>query len=133
MSRPCKICHVVHTKGKHTLTTERKPPRPAFDMANIKLVGPVDVAAVPTNTHAIPGGKRRWEELCDLIKKYSVNNQWYQVDLSPSASSETVRQGVAAELERDGMRSRARTRHHEDGGASIYFFAVTKNGVSQND
>lgn len=86
---------------------------------------PVPVEQIPHGTHAMPGTKRRWQELCERIREVSPE-QSIKVTLRTATDAETVRQGVSAELKRFGKSSRVRSVLELDGSATLWFVAIDR-------
>lgn len=124
--RVCQLCGTPHTRGKHVLMKETKRSNSSFDVNVIKLIGSVPIDEIPPGTHTFPGRKRRWEALAEAILERSVVNEALVINVPTGSNAETVRQGVATELERSGHRSRVRSVIEQDGSVTLYLVSVAK-------
>lgn len=106
------------------MATQLRNKRAPFSMNSLVIAGSLPLGEIPKGTHQIEGTKRRWEELADAIREVMPNGESIVVELSPGSDPETVRQGVAAEMKRYGLRSRVRTIEHENHSFTLYMYCI---------
>ena len=107
----------------------RRAPRTHLAESAIVVEGTLPLSQVPESPRGRIG-KRRWEDLASQIIEAAkrtdrdARGEAVVVTLAAGARADIVRAGVGEELKRQGYSSQTRSMTREDGGTTLYLFAV---------